>query len=155
MYDLLHLNRIPRRYTVEADKILSDEWNLVENNSAYDFEIYGPNGYFHKFTGNLNSPEPHISLSYNYKKGIISAKIENKSDIDLEISISSNAYGHRVPPAFNLKPGKSQKMEWLLESSGNWYDFSVKSSGAHLSRFAGRVETGKHSISDPAMAAEI
>lgn len=155
VYDLTHLERIPRRYTVEADKSLNDEWNLSENNGNYDLEIYGPNGYFQKFTGNLLSPEPDISLSYNYRKGIISVSISNKSDMPLDVSLASNAYGHSVPPSFTLKPGKNKKVEWSLASSGNWYDFSVKSAGKHLNRFAGRVETGQHGISDPAMATEI
>lgn len=155
VYDLRHLDRIPRRYTVEAGKFLTDEWDLSEDKNAYDLEVYGPNGYFHKFSGNIESPEPEISLGYNYKKGIISAKITNQHSLPVEVNIVSNAYTHNVPSAFKLGPGKSKKIEWLLANSGNWYDFSVKSTGSYLHRFAGRIETGKHSISDPAMANEI
>ncbi len=155
VYDLKHLERIPRRYTVEAGKSISDEWDLAEDNNAYDLEVYGPNGYFHKFSGNTESPEPYISLGYNYKKGIISARIINQHNQAVEINVVSNAYAHNVPPVFRLEPGKSRKIEWQLTSSGNWYDFSVKSAGAYLHRFAGRIETGRHSISDPAMANEI
>jgi phospholipase C len=155
VYDLAHLDRIPRRYTVEAGKSLTDEWNLSENNGAYDLEVYGPNGYFHKFNGNVQSPEPETSLSYNYKKGTVALRIDNKNTIPLDVSIAANAYGHTVPPSFRLEAGKSRKMEWSLTNSGNWYDFSVKSAGSYLYRFAGRIETGRHSISDPAMAAEI
>lgn len=152
VYDLLHLNRIPRRYTVEADKSLADEWNVSETNGAYDLEIYGPNGYFQKFIGNIQSPQPVTSLSFNYKRGSVVAKIENRNNVPLDMSIAANAYGHSVPPPFRLEAGKSKKIEWSLASSGNWYDFSVKSAGSYLHRFAGRIETGRHSISDPAMA---
>ncbi|MGO4611556.1 phospholipase domain-containing protein, partial [Variovorax sp. 2RAF20] len=42
---------------------------------------------------------------------------------------------------------------WSLADSGQWYDFSVTcdSDPAFYRRFAGRVETGKHTVSDPAM----
>jgi phospholipase C len=40
---------------------------------------------------------------------------------------------------------------WNLEKSGNWYDFTVLSANFER-RFSGRVESGKDSISDPAMA---
>src|SRR5690606_29006395 len=34
VYDLKHLNRIPRRYTVEAGRSLRDEWNVAQDNAA-------------------------------------------------------------------------------------------------------------------------
>jgi phospholipase C len=41
-----------------------------------------------------------------------------------------------------------------LARSSQWYDFGVTIVGAahYLRRFAGRVETGKPGITDPAMA---
>ncbi len=155
VYDLLHLDHIPRRYTVEAGKSIQDEWNVGDTNGSYDLEIYGPNGYFQKFTGNILSPQPAISLSYNYKNGSITVKIDNRNADPLDVSIASNAYGHSTPAPFRLGGGKSKKVEWQLASSGNWYDFTVKSGASFLNRFAGRVETGKPGISDPAMAGEI
>ena len=38
-----------------------------------------------------------------------------------------------------------------LEKSHHWYDFTVKTEKSFSQRFAGRVETGKQGISDPAM----
>jgi phospholipase C len=71
------------------------------------------------------------------------------------ITIVSNAYDHGGPLTFKIAGRKSRKMKWKLKSSGNWYDFSVNSGNGYLWRFAGRVETGLHSVSDPAMATEI
>jgi len=34
---------------------------------------------------------------------------------------------------------------------GGWYDFTLAGPGGLTRRFAGRVETGKDSVSDPAM----
>jgi phospholipase C len=154
VYDMHRLDRIPRRYTVEAGKKLSDDWS-VEDTGAYNLEVFGPNGYFHKFSGNILSPEPELSLSYNHKQGGITLDIGNSGTESLDISMVSNAYNHSIPERFQLAAGKSKKIKWTLSGSGNWYDFSVKSGNDYLHRLAGRVETGRPGISDPAMAREI
>ena len=64
-------------------------------------------------------------------------------------------YDYGQPLTVQVPGGKSVKKKWHLEQSGNWFDFSVSSGNDFLRRFAGRVETSKHSISDPAMAMEI
>ena len=150
VYDLKHLNRIPRRYTVEAGRSLRDEWNVAQDNAAYDLEVYGTNGYFHKFSGNIMSAEPVVKLKYNHRKGGITVILHNPHSVAIPISIISNAYEY-PPVPFELAPGKTRHRQWLLADSGNWYDFTVRSGNGFLYRFAGRVETGKHSISDPAM----
>jgi phospholipase C len=37
-----------------------------------------------------------------------------------------------------------------LEEQQGWYDYAVQA-GEWMRRFAGRLETGRHGISDPAM----
>jgi phospholipase C len=156
VYDLNHLDRIPRRYTVEAGKSLADEWEVGADEGAYNLEVYGPNGYFQKFLGNIHTmEEPDIALDYDYVKGGISVAIANPGNSPMPITIVSNAYDHGGPWTFKIAGRKSRKMKWKLKSSGNWYDFSVSSGNGYLRRFAGRVETGLHSVSDPAMATEI
>ena len=73
----------------------------------------------------------------------------------MDIIVTGNAYDYGPPLKVRVHGGKSVKKKWNLEKSGNWYDFSVTSGLAFLRRFAGRVETSKHGISDPAMATEI
>ena len=60
--------------------------------------------------------------------------------------VTDNAYGqgtwHQVPGS----------QSYNLESSGNWYDFTVEFEDLGYSRrFMGRLETGIESITDPAM----
>jgi len=52
-----------------------------------------------------------------------------------------------------VNAGNEGGMDWPLKGSGYWYDFTVTVSGlkGYTRRFAGRLETGKPSISDPAM----
>ncbi|MBL7737472.1 MAG: DUF756 domain-containing protein, partial [Chitinophagaceae bacterium] len=81
--------------------------------------------------------------------------LHNNSSDPVELTLSSNAYQYEGPWSFRIASGRRKKKSWVLKSSGNWYDFSVTSADGYLRRFAGRLETGKHSVSDPAMAAHI
>ncbi len=153
VYDMNHLDRIPRRYTVEAGKSLADDWDLASDKGSYDLEVYAPNGYFQKFLGNVTgSEEPEITLDYDHETGGISVTIRNPGDSIVNAVITSNAYAFGGPWLLRISPGETKKKEWALQSSGHWYDFSVKVGNQYLRRFAGRVETGQHSVSDPTMA---
>jgi len=44
-------------------------------------------------------------------------------------------------------------LEWDVSKSGNWYDLTLKSGRGFAYRFAGRLETGKNTVSDPASGA--
>ncbi|TDE12025.1 phosphocholine-specific phospholipase C [Dyadobacter psychrotolerans] len=152
VYDLLHLNRIPRRYTVEAGKMLTDDWNVDENIGAYSLEVFGPNGYFRSFSGNADQPEPEVKIVYVPVKGAITLKVIGNKTSDV-LTITSNAYRNDGP--WTLK--STSEKTWLLDKSGNWYDFTATISGDrnYQRRFAGRVETGKNGVSDPEMGKNI
>jgi phospholipase C len=153
VYDLKHLDRIPKRYTVEASKRLSDEWDLSSDDGVYNLEVYGPNGYFRRFAGNRKNTEPEIAAGYDHKKGILRLELQNPAKTPMQVTITSNAYDYDGPWQVQLPAHGQVKKEWSLANSGNWYDFSLSISGDNgfVRRIAGRLETGKNSISDPAV----
>ena len=53
----------------------------------------------------------------------------------------------------NIKPGHEESVILHLKHTHGWYDFTVKAqdAGGAEARYAGRVETGKSSFSDPLM----
>jgi phospholipase C len=51
VYDRLHLDRIPRRYTVSPGERLRGVWNLSADAGRYDLWILGPDGFHAHFTG--------------------------------------------------------------------------------------------------------
>jgi len=132
-----------------------DEWDVIDSNGCYDLEVYGPNGYFHKFSGNINDDEPEIQLEYDQINGGIFVLLRNSSSVPMHIEIVANAYDYKKAEVVSLGAGELLRKYIGLRESGNWYDFTIKTKAGFLHRFAGRVETGKHSISDPAMATEI
>jgi phospholipase C len=69
------------------------------------------------------------------------------------LTIQDNAYGSGGPWVLKVEPGKVVEQNWSLRKSANWYDFSVTADtlNGYMRRFAGRVETSQHGLSDPAM----
>ncbi|PSL23236.1 phospholipase C [Dyadobacter jiangsuensis] len=154
VYDLKHLDRIPRRYTVEAGKSLSDEW--VPDSDGYELEVFGPNGYFRRFLGGNAGVEPEIKASYEHSKGILRLELQNPGKSEVEMTIMSS-YDPSKPLNMRIPAGKKLTREWNCVDQGNWYDLTIELSShqKYQRRFAGRIETGKHGISDPAMATGI
>lgn len=155
VYDLNHLDRIPRRFTVEAGKSISDVWTMMKNEGNYDLEVFGPNGYFHKWQGSRKSYNLLDEIEFDRDRGQLKWTIKNESSQSVQIHVEDNAYGYPNTQINSLKPNATRSKQWSLEKSGHWYDFTVTSDSGFLHRFAGRLETGKDSISDPAMATEI
>lgn len=151
VYDMNHLEKIPRRYTVEAGKQLNDEWILADTGGRYHLEVYGPNGFFQFFKGSASNNELKVQLELDHKKGAVTIRCSNMSSNIIEVEIKDNAYGYdggRLRIASNT----SKKLTQQLRKSGNWYDYTVFTKDGAAYRFAGRVETGKDTTTDPAMA---
>jgi phospholipase C len=54
-----------------------------------------------------------------------------------------------------LRPQERLTRHWDLDASFGWYDFTLEVEGdaSFLQRLAGHVETGRDSVSDPALGA--
>ena len=67
--------------------------------------------------------------------------------------ITANAYLTEGPWTGTVAAKSLFEQHWSLKNSGHWYDFTVTVKGlpGYSRRFAGRVETGEATISDPAM----
>jgi phospholipase C len=147
-------------YAVKPGDNLTDTWPLTDfENSNYHLRVYGPNGFFREFTGNAHDPAIAILCEYepsptakNQLTGNIKLALHNLSNGQHHITITDNAY--KTPTIKKLLPAKGQSAVVLnLHRSFGWYDFSVVVDGNNLfvKRYAGRVETGKASYSDPLM----
>lgn len=156
VYDRLHLDRFPRRYTVEAGKALDDVWDTSGDDGLYDLWILGPNGFVRHFIGNaaagLDLAPPRLELRYQPSRDAIELAANNASGHRRVLSIVD---GYDPAACLELKlPRDGQAKECLsLRSSANWYDITVSSPAipGWSSRFAGRLETGRHGFSDPAL----
>jgi len=157
VYDRKHLDRIPRRYTVEAGKQLTGSWALAADNGVYDLWVLGPNGYHRHFTGTAVAtsadPVPEVQVCYDIANGNVYLKLANSASVSANYTITANAYVSEGPWIGTVAAKSQVEQHWSLQSSGHWYDFTVTVKGlpGYSRRFAGRVETGESTISDPAM----
>jgi phospholipase C len=149
VYDHLHLDRIPRRYTVEAGKSLSDALNMTENNGKYDLSVYAANGFRRDLKGEIGASALDVTVQYKPAQQKLQISVRNTGRDKCDLDISHNSYGE-TNEKISLPAGQSTKREWSIADSGWWYDVSVNAAGYTL-RAAGRMETGQHGISDPAM----
>ncbi len=159
VYDRYHLDRLPRRYAVEAGKTLSDTWNALQDNlGMYDLWVLGPNGYHRHFKGDTNriadsGALPEIRVCYDIANGEVYAELLNTGAKACTFTVAPQAYRQDAAVTLDVAGGGKATRNWGLAASGQWYDFAVTCSSdpAFYRRFAGRVETGAHTVSDPAM----
>ncbi|MDH6592946.1 phospholipase C [Variovorax sp. TBS-050B] len=160
VYDRLNLGRLPRRYMLEAGKTLDDTWNAAADNSGfYDLWVLGPNGFHRHFKGDLGSlraadaPNPEVRVCYDIANGNVYLEMLNTGSKACSFTVRAKAYRDDGPWTATVQPGGKAELHWELASSGAWYDFAVACDAdtSYARRFAGRVETGRHSVSDPAM----
>lgn len=159
VYDWNHLDRIPRRYVVEAGKSLQETWTpSVDDQGQYHLWVLGPNGYHRDFVGNLHEVtdevNPEIQVCYlPCDESQIIVKLHNQGNSPCTFTAIANAYLTDGPWSVQVNPQSVGELSWPVADYGNWYDFSITcdASESFQRRFAGRIETGKDSVSDPAM----
>ncbi|WP_317932571.1 phosphocholine-specific phospholipase C [Halioxenophilus sp. WMMB6] len=153
VYDKNHLERIPRRYTVEAGKQITDDFWQAEENGGYDLWVYSTNGFVRSFSGKVKAGDhqPQASLSYHKRRQGVMLTLSNPGSEAITFNINATAYQlDKRERSVTLKPKQTLEKTWSVADSGNWYDIKVAAENFQR-RFAGRVENGKPTVSDPLM----
>ena len=167
VYDYYNLNRIPRRYTVEAGKRLSDDfWNTFETNfvasvepGSYNLWVYGPNGFVRQFNGRISREHeigpihPFLQLGYDLKNNGIRIGLRHGAATPVNFTVTDNAYGNATK-TLTVAANETAQLFWPVKDSGNWYDFSVATEG-FVRKVAGRMEDGRDHVTDPRMGRPI
>ncbi len=158
VYDRLNLDAIPHRYTVEAGKSLAGTWETSKV-GTYDLWVLGPNGFHRHFTGNINrvigdnKTNPDVIVSYDKIAGELNVRLINKGTAACVFKLTANKYFDKKFAKHTVEAGSEVTLNLPIRKSAHWYDFSVRVKGQTLysRRFAGHMETGKGSFTDPAM----
>ncbi|HZY62971.1 MAG TPA: phospholipase C, phosphocholine-specific [Edaphobacter sp.] len=160
--ELSQPNMMAATYAVRAGDTLQESFPLsLFTDEKYAVAVHGPNGFFREFTGNHNDPEIEIACKYQTGSLGPSGNVEvhlthrggNKS---YKVEVIDNSYGAKTVTK-TITPGSKEIAVLDLGKQHGWYDFSVKVDGSNLfeKRYAGRVETGRSSYSDPLMGGEL
>ncbi len=150
-----------RNYAVTAGDRLEDSWRLGDfADGRYDLAVYGPNGFFREFHGSVEDPTVAIELEPSRTPGrerTLSGAVEVRlvngdARRRMAVEIRDRSYGDE-PRRLALAPGESAACVVDCRRSFGWYDFEVSVAGFErfAKRYAGRIETGAPSYSDPAM----
>jgi phospholipase C len=140
-------------YGVRAGDTITDSWPLEEfEGSKYHLRVYGPNGFYREFAGDANDPALGIELFYEAAgaglTGNAGFRLKNNGSV---CTVEFKDHYYKITHSKKLNAATTTTIMFPLADRHGWYDISMRVGGFEQ-RFAGRVETGKDSISDPAMA---
>jgi phospholipase C len=143
-------------YAVRAGDTIARQIPLsMFADSGYSIEVIGPNGFYRSFTGRSGAFPLSVHTSYERQgtrlTGNVQVQLGCKSTHPVIITIKDNSYKSEMVTR-TIKPGEDMSVILRLEKSHGWYDFTVKADGSNNeARYAGHVETGMASFSDPLM----
>jgi phospholipase C len=145
---------VPRNYTVERGKQLAGSWHVAGTGAShYDLSVYGPNGFFRRFKGSILAGRTNLDVraTYDANTNAITLTLANLNSARVTITVLDKYSGHAMGET--IESGASASKRWSLARFDGWYDFVI--SAAYDDDFeqqlAGHLETGKDSVSDPAM----
>jgi phospholipase C len=149
-----HVIEAPRSYTVGPNSQLNDSWNSMKLGlSTYGLFVYGPNGFYRAYQGSHSSMTVTIesSIAYDIAKGGVTITALNPGIVACELTIANRYSGAIVTR--QLTRGTRFEQFFALDEYFGWYDFVLTAAQdiTFRQQLAGHLETGKDSISDPAM----
>ncbi|MBT9332333.1 phospholipase C, phosphocholine-specific [Acidipila sp. 4G-K13] len=153
-------------YAVSAGDRIADEWRLEDFASEhYHLCVYAPNGFYREFLGTAGDPQVEIRLR--------SAHLDDATAVNAELQLINHdtlhavtvvvedaAYGgkpHMVKLSSAGRDHAGTRIAIDLTGSFGWYDLRIRAEGVpHFEqRYAGHIETGRESFSDPLMGRSI
>jgi len=144
---------------VKANDSIDDNWEIdAFAQGRYDLSVHGPNGFYRRFIGSKADPDllltamPELQDNSKRYSGNLQLLLENKSSQTLEVFVSEDVY--RANNKTIKVDGNSKKIVLLnLKKHNHWYNFkvTVKGYNDYKVHYAGHIETGADSVTDPYM----
>jgi phospholipase C len=143
----------PWGYTVGAHDKVSDSFPVsAAGESGYDLSVYGPNGFFRSYKGSFTAkPAAELEVRAQYDTRDITLELRNAGKASCQVSVL-NGYTQQTE-TLTLRAGEARSRQWRLDETHGWYDLLVEvEADAHFQRhIAGHLETGRDSVTDPAI----
>ncbi len=149
-------------FAVAAGDSIAYHWPLnAFKNNHYHLRVDGPNGFYREYRGSDSDPLLHVTCTYELdarKKptgNLLLALVNAGKQAPMTVEIKDNAYGNKSIRR-GIAPAVSQTIILPAGKSHGWYDLSIVINGipGFEKRYAGRIETGRESFSDPVMGGE-
>jgi phospholipase C len=143
-------------YAVSAGDRLTDDFSPADfDGGIYHLQVSGPNGFHREFRGTAQDPLLELKWQPVVKNLSPAADLQltNRDPSKaLEVVIEDLTYGGGQK-IVKLNPAETKTLTLELSRSSGWHDVRVRVTGTpdFAQRFAGHIETGRESSSDPAM----
>jgi len=144
-------------FATEAGDKVTYDWKLSDfKDQQYHLRVYGPNGFYREYKGlpdNFLNVETKYSLKERDKRANIILELHNFNKANsVECVIKNTVYADETFTE-TIQPETTQRIVFDTSKAYNWYDLEVKiqNNPSYLRRFAGRVETGQATKTDPYM----
>jgi len=147
-------------FAVKAGDRITYSWPLASfENGRYHLRVHGPNGFYREFIGTSNNRSVNVVAGYESSRlskarltGNLLISLNNDGPAAKTFVISDPAYRRPVLRKV-VRPGATERLVIDLKKAGGWYDTKVRLEGEphYVCQFAGRVENGNESVTDPAM----
>jgi phospholipase C len=147
-------NAGPWYYAVDAGKSLSDTLPVGDGLCAFD--IHGPNGFLRAFQETATGNGLETSARYDAANDVLVLVFTNRGSAPVTVTSTANAYSSEPQRTLTIPGGSTIEDRWSIADSAHWYDLSVRVAGDDnfLHRFAGHIESGRPSMSDPAFGGQ-
>ena len=132
----------PSTYTLGPGRSLTQPFRTE------DLEVHGPNGFYRRFRG--TSPL-RVTAEYDERRMELSLSIGNVAGSPAHVVVKDGYTGRTTK--LTVSPHGRAARSWSLRHAGGWYDLSITLAGEDVPtiHYAGHVENGEDSISDPQM----
>lgn len=156
VYNRLALDQVPRRYTVEAGLSLEGLWSLIPG-TAYDLWVLGPNGWHRHFTGTVPLPGqavPEVRITADRVNLELELLLSNTGTTACTFQLQALRYSSTPAQTWTVAAKSQQTVRVPVDRDHRWHDHLLRVSelNSFSRRFAGHIENGEPSVSDPAMS---
>lgn len=151
-----------RDFAVAAGGGLAATWPLSDfPEQRYHLRVQGPNGFFRELRGSPDDPPLNVRADTGIDdRGAATGHLRVVLRVATgpsALTVRLTTHGYALAPLTRtLAGGTEATLSLPLMASHGWYDVSITVDGASgfLRRYAGRVETGRPSRTDPVMGGE-
>lgn len=139
-------------FACSAGNTVSHQWESSRfENSHFSLAIHGPNGFYRAIESAAALTDPQIQLAYDAQREELVFTLKNTSPQALSFQLK-DAYQERNRPILKIAAGKEKQVRISVKEQHRWYDISFSQPDSRFRRqYAGRLENGKVSTSDPLM----
>ena len=154
-----------KQYAIDAGQSIVQR--LPIGSEGYHYILLGPNGFTREYKASKQMDDFGTTFSYDVASKSVSLTIENNSPDAMDFILCNNVYSDYYAAKFSKTIPSMDSTVFSLDVSagGLWYDFEVlnaatcegsatdtdTASSTTTRRFAGHMEIGVDSISDPVM----